>query len=338
MKNILTSILAVLISVSAFATTTEKSAMELYIEKYAPLAVAEMYRSGVPASITLAQGLLESASGQSELAQKANNHFGIKCHAGWEGGKYMYNDEVGRECYRKYSHVSESYSDHSDFIRYRDRYKFLFDYHVTDYKAWAYGLKKAGYAEDPKYPVKLISLIERYDLGQFDTKPASFGKGSDKQHGSSEKKEKKEQKEQKEQKLPPPPSFEEQVKDLTPRQKEEFSFNFSRKVYSMNSVPFVYAEKGDTYAKIAESYNLFKREILRFNDLKKECDLAPGTIVYLRPKKFYAAKGNKKYVFEEGDDLREIAQRFGVKVGSLRRINNFKKDYVPRAGEVIALR
>lgn len=340
MKNFVTIILAFCIYFTAAASQTGKSPRDLYIEKFAPLAVAEMYRSGVPASITLAQGILESGNGQSELAQKANNHFGIKCHTGWNGGKYMYHDEVGRECYRKYSHPSESYRDHSDFIRSRDRYKFLFDYRVTDYKAWAYGLKKAGYATDPKYPKKLINLIEEYDLGQYDRKPASFGKtGNLKSFGKkAEVQQTSKHPAQKVHKLPPPPTVAEQVKELTPRQNEEFSFNLSRKVYSLNSVPFVYAESGDTYASIASSYNLFKRELLRFNDLKKECELSPGTVVYLKPKRNHAARGIRKYVFEEDDDLREVSQRFGVRVASLRRINGFNKGYVPCAGEVIRLR
>ena len=344
MKNILTSILAVLISVSALATTTEKSAMELYIEKYAPLAVAEMYRSGVPASITLAQGLLESASGQSELAQKANNHFGIKCHAGWEGGKYMYNDEVGRECYRKYSHVSESYSDHSDFIRYRDRYKFLFDYKVTDYKAWAYGLKKAGYATDPAYPTKLINLIETYNLYEYDRKPASYGKKSDDKKSSKKGKTVIEfvgeslPEELVTEQLPLSPTVIEQVKELGQKQREEFHFSLDRKMYSQNAVPFVYAVAGDTYASIAASYNLFTREILKFNDLEADAELLPGTVVYLKPKKKSAAKGVEKYVVEEGESLRDIAQRYGVRLASMLRLNGFEKGYVPREGDVVLLR
>ena len=146
---------------AAFRAPAEKSPQEAYIEKYSALAVAEMYRSGVPASITLAQGLLESGNGLSELARKSNNHFGIKCHNNWTGGRVYHDDDAKGECFRKYGHPYESYRDHSDFLRYRDRYKFLFDYKVTDYKSWAYGLKKAGYATDPAYPKKLIKLIDR---------------------------------------------------------------------------------------------------------------------------------------------------------------------------------
>ena len=149
-----------------------------YVNRYASLAVTEMYRSGVPASITLSQGLLESRYGLSALAAEGNNHFGIKCHNDWKGKTMAVDDDAKGECFRVYDADIESFRDHSDFLRYRDRYKFLFDFPVTDYKAWANGLKKAGYATDPAYPAKLIKLIEDYDLSRFDkAKPADFEPG-----------------------------------------------------------------------------------------------------------------------------------------------------------------
>ena len=153
-------IISLFIGLSAYAQHKQKSPQEIYIEQFATLAVEEMYRSGVPASITLAQGLLESRYGLSELAVKGNNHFGIKCHNNWTGKKIYYDDDAKGECFRKYPSPEQSYRDHSDFLRYRDRYKFLFDLDITDYKGWAYGLRKAGYATDPAYPTKLIRLIE----------------------------------------------------------------------------------------------------------------------------------------------------------------------------------
>ena len=144
MKKILISLCVFLFSAVVYAVSTDKSPQEIYIDKYSALAVAEMYRSGVPASITLAQGLLESGNGRSELALKSNNHFGIKCHNNWTGGRVYHDDDAKGECFRKYSHPHQSYRDHSDFLRYRDRYKFLFDLKTTDYKGWAYGLKQAG--------------------------------------------------------------------------------------------------------------------------------------------------------------------------------------------------
>lgn len=347
MKNIITFFAAVVLSVVSYASPTGNTPQEKYIEKYAPLAVSEMYRSGVPASITLAQGLLESGNGQSELARKSNNHFGIKCHNNWKGGRVYHDDDAKGECFRKYSHPSESYRDHSDFLRYRDRYKFLFDYRITDYKAWAYGLKKAGYATDPKYPKKLIDLIETYDLHKYDRKPVSFGKTYDEGKDKQSKKSTKTvidfvgevlPEEEVAEKIPQSPTIVEQVRELDERKREVFHFSLSRKVYTQNNVPFVYSEVGDTYASIAASHNLFAREVLRFNDLKKDSELAPGTMVYLKPKRKSAAKGIDKYVFEEGDDLRDIAQRFGVRLESIVRLNGFEDGAAPRGGDIILLR
>ena len=336
-----------LLAAMAVRAPAEKSPQELYIEKYAPLAVSEMYRSGVPASITLAQGMLESGNGRSILTLKSNNHFGIKCHNNWEGGRVFYDDDQKNECFRKYQHASESYRDHSDFLRYRDRYKFLFDYKVTDYKAWAYGLKKAGYATDSAYPQKLIKLIEEYGLHEYDTKPASFGTGNESEDKRSRKKggtvipfvgEDLPHEQETADALPLSPTVLEQVKSLTEKQREEFHFSLSRPMYTQNGVPFVYSVEGDTYATIAASYNLFEREILKFNDLSADQELLPGTMVYLRAKKKVAAKGVDKYVMEEGETLREVAQRYGVKLSGILRLNGFEKGYVPREGDIILLR
>ena len=139
-----------------------------YIEIFGPVAQGEMETFRIPASITLAQGLLESGNGSGRLALEANNHFGIKCHTGWNGKRIYHDDDRKGECFRVYQNPISSYRDHSLFLTERRRYAFLFDFNPTDYKAWARGLKKAGYATDPKYPQKLISLIERYQLDRFD--------------------------------------------------------------------------------------------------------------------------------------------------------------------------
>lgn len=139
-----------------------------YIRKYAPIAVKEMHQNRIPASITLAQGILESGRGRSELALKSNNHFGIKCHTQWKGERVYHDDDEAGECFRKYQYVETSYDDHSAFLTQRKRYAFLFNYGAKDYKKWAKGLKKAGYATDKKYPNKLIDIIENYKLYEFD--------------------------------------------------------------------------------------------------------------------------------------------------------------------------
>ena len=145
-----------------------RTRMKVYVLQYAELAQKEMNKYGIPASITLAQGLLESQAGIGELAVKSNNHFGIKCHKGWRGASVSHDDDAMGECFRKYKKVEQSYRDHSEFLRNRERYSDLFKLKKRDYVSWAHGLKKAGYATDPQYAYKLISLIERYELWQFD--------------------------------------------------------------------------------------------------------------------------------------------------------------------------
>ncbi len=315
MKKALTIFLLVCtLALTASVPETRNSPQLIYIERYAEIAVEEMYRSGVPASITLAQGLLESRYGQSELAVKGNNHFGIKCH-NWNGAGMYYDDDRKGECFRKYASPEESYRDHSDFLRFRDRYRFLFDLEPTDYKGWAHGLKKAGYATDSKYPQKLISLIEEFELYKYDLD------GGDRRQ------------------RPDSPAWLERVERLDDSRKETFHFALSRQMYSKNGVPFVYSVEGESYASIAARYNLFHKEILRYNDLKEDVTLYPGTVVYLQKKKKQAAKGLDKHIVEEDDmSLTDIAQRYAVKLSSLLRMNGFTEDYEPKEGEVIILR
>lgn len=311
-----------------------QSHQEKYITKYAQTAVSEMYRSGVPASITLAQGLLESGYGRSELAVKSNNHFGIKCHNGWQGGKVYHDDDAKGECFRKYDTPEESYRDHSDFLRYRDRYKFLFEYKVTDYQSWAYGLKKAGYATDPNYPRKLINLIEEYELYQYDTKPSTFAKPVDveKEHKAKSKSE------DVSHTIPTPPAQLEQVQKISVDKLETFRFSLSREMYSQNGVAFVYSAEGETYESIAESNRLFLRELLKFNDLNSSVPLKPGTVVYLQKKKKEAAPGLEMHVIEKGESLRGIAQRYGVRLAKLCKMNGIENRDVIREGDIIRLR
>ena len=320
MTTIISLFLCLSVTVSK-APKNGKSPQEIYIEQYASLAVEEMYRSGVPASITLAQGLLESRYGLSELAVEGNNHFGIKCHNNWKGKKMYYDDDRKGECFRKYPSPEQSYRDHSDFLRYRDRYKFLFDYRITDYKAWAHGLKKAGYATDPAYPSKLIKLIEDYRLYDYDTKRKSHARSARKTEA-----------------LPKSPNEIEQVEALTNEQRQDFHFSVARDVYTRNGVPFVRTSEGDTYADIAAANNLFLKELLRFNDLDKEVPLKPGTEVYLKPKKKQAVKGLEKHVVEDGETMQSISQRYGVRLKNLYKMNEMAEFDVPREGDIIKLR
>ncbi len=387
---------AVLMAALSAVCASAQSAQERYIEKYAATAVSEMYRTGVPASITLAQGLLESRYGQSALAAEGNNHFGIKCHD-WKGKKQYADDETHGECFRKYDSAEESFRDHSDFLRYRDRYKFLFDYKTTDYKSWAYGLKKAGYATDGAYPSKLIKLIEEYNLARFDKMTAAqaakmagvSSRGGDETvaagaAGQVSQAGKKEEKMTRAEKnaaraaaketaakeasakkaatkkshrkaagekssgsgnaamevytaIPESPlSLEEPVKlDGS----ESFTFSLSRKMYSLNGVPFIYAAEGETIESIAKSNNLFPKELRRFNDMRSGQQPRPGDIVYLQSKKRQAARGLDKYISDEGgESLRELSQRFAVRLSDLAERNSLSSDYVLGQDDEILLR
>ncbi len=384
--------LAASILVSTVLLRGDIMPQQRYVNRYASLAVTEMYRSGVPASITLSQGLLESRYGLSALAAEGHNHFGIKCHNDWKGKTMAVDDDAKGECFRVYDADIESFRDHSDFLRYRDRYKFLFDFPVTDYKAWANGLKKAGYATDPAYPAKLIKLIEDYDLSRFDkAKPADFEPGgkyadlgaeapsasvSDKdkplddralfpkqtkpetklanKETRAEKKartkaEREARKAAKQHQkpaeaipeaLPESPNALEEAEVAQEKElREEFHFQMGRKIYKQNGVPFLYAMEGEDYRTIAEENNIIYKQLLRYNDLGAEERLLPGTVVYLQAKKNQTRKGLDKYIVErDGESLRDICQRFGVKQKSIQKLNGFAPSHSLREGDTILLR
>ncbi len=304
-----------------------------YIEKYAAIAVNEMYRSGVPASITLAQGIIESASGQSVLAVKGNNHFGIKCHKNWTGATMRADDDRRNECFRVYDKAEDSFRDHSDFLRYRDRYKFLFDLPITDYKAWSYGLKQAGYATDPSYAAKLIKCIEDYDLTRYDqmTVTEVLMRAGDTAQTPEEVVE--------ESTLPESPHTLEAATLVPGSVMEEYRFSLSRQLYSKNGVPFLYSVEGESYRSIAKDYHLFLGEILRFNDLSSDERLMPGTIVYLQPKKKKAAPGVDKYIVGgDYETIHGICQRFAIKEKAFLKLNNLTPGARLQEGDELLLR
>ncbi len=317
MKRILLLIALVFFGAAALSDTPQQE----YVKKYSAIAVSEMQRSGVPASITLAQGILESRSGLSSLATEGNNHFGIKCHRNWTGRTMRVNDDAPNECFRVYKSAEESFRDHSDFLRYQDRYKSLFELKITDYKGWAQGLKKAGYATDPAYAGKLIKIIEDYSLYRYDTgvpqaavpeTPLKIEKAS-----------------------------QVQVENPVKRQgqvRENYSFSIERKVYKKNGILCVYAEKGDSFESIALEFNLFRGELLRFNDLPAERPLRIGEVVYLKSKKRRAVSGMPMYVVGDAHEtLWDISQRFGVRMKCILKYNTLPEGYVPVEGDVIYL-
>ncbi len=311
--------------------TTSSYAVD-YLNRYSALAVSEMKRTGIPASITLAQGMVESNYGRSTLARKGNNHFGIKCHSDWKGGKIYHDDNRRGECFRAYGSVEESYRDHSDFIVNGSRYRDLFRLPADDYKGWAHGLKKAGYATDPKYPSKLIAKIEEYDLHRFDlgigvaaqpTQKASRSQTAPPPAVSpvsadrlatvtSESSTTAMAVSQREAEAKPEPEAEEPIKVIT--------LSNSR-IKENNGVEYIIVEEGETFESIAEEFNLLAWEINRYNDLAPGSGATPGQMVYLQPKRNKAAGGYSIHVAKAGDTMRSISQKYAVKLTALYKMN-----------------
>lgn len=277
-----------------------KMSRKEYIEKYKDDAIKEMLMHGVPASITLAQGMLESGNGNSALSVYANNHFGIKCHTEWKGATYIMDDDAHNECFRKYPTVLDSYSDHSDFLRTRKRYAFLFELKITDYKGWARGLKEAGYATDPKYAERLIEIIEQNNLNQYDQV--------------------------------------DELPNIKPREhKEKMAESKStRKVLEFNRTKYIIVREGDSFFKISTDCNIELWQLYKYNDMRKDEKPVPGQKMYLQPKK---RKAREKYHFvEKGETMRSISQLHGIKLKHLYRKNLMKEGQEPKPGEKLYLR
>ena len=284
-----------------------------YIDNYKNIAIEEMKRSGIPASITLAQGMLESDNGNSTLARKSNNHFGIKCH-GWKGKKVYYNDDAPNECFRSYNSPLDSYKDHTDYLMATPRYTFLFSYSSTDYKSWAKGLKKAGYATSPTYSTRLIKIIEDNNLHQFDIDGISNARFI------TDKKENKKT-------------------GKTAPGNDEFTVKLvQREILNNNRIDFIRVKEGDTFEKLAKELDLLNWELYKYNDLSKDAQLEDGQILYLQPKRNKAEPGKETHEVKDGETMYSISQAYGVKLKKLYRKNLMKPGNEPNEGDIIYLR
>ncbi|MCB2220231.1 MAG: glucosaminidase domain-containing protein [Bacteroidetes bacterium] len=314
--GIITGLFLFLISFAQAQLPSRKITKEEYIGMYKDIAIEEMNMYHIPASITLAQGILESAYGNSTLAKKANNHFGIKCHKGWNGKTYHMDDDARDECFRRYNHPHESFKDHSIFLTTRDRYAFLFDLAINDYKGWAKGLKQAGYATNPKYPQLLIGIIEEYKLYEYDryyqepflAENKKTSRTTASYAGSSRK------------------------EDFQP-----VTIGASnRQVYENNGVKFIYARRGDNFYKIARDFNIYTWQVYRYNDLKKKDPIDEGQILYLERKNRQAEQ--EVHVVNPGEDLYSISQQYAIKLKKLCRYNTLDKDAELFPGQRIKLK
>jgi len=294
----------------------QKITTEQYISQYKIIAMEKMREYKIPASITLAQGILESGSGNSKLARHANNHFGIKCHTGWKGRSYYMDDDEKNECFRAYKDPDESFKDHSLFLTQRPRYTFLFDLDIMDYKAWAKGLSKAGYATNPRYPELLIRIIEEYKLHQYDELAMKKGK------------------------LPKEQLVEEDH-HFVPADTSSFTFEgysvMGRKVYVNNNRKFIFALSNDNISDLAHEFALYSWQIVKYNELAKHDSLVAGQMIYLEKKRRKAAD-EKYHEVQVGESMYSISQRYGVRLKVLHRKNNIPIGVQPAAGTKVKLR
>jgi len=268
-----------------------------YFDTYKDVAIDQMHQYKIPASITLAQGVLESGAGRSELALKANNHFGIKCN-GWTGRKAYHDDDERGECFRAYNSVFESYKDHSEFLTTSQRYSRLFRLKLTDYKGWAKGLKSCGYATSPVYASKLIDIIEVYKLYQYDTVKA-YGK--------------------------------------LRQQGEHINL---RHIYTFNKNYYLYARRGDTFRTIAAEVDISYKKLARYNERDKNDILEEGEVVWLHKKARKAPKSykGKLHRVQAGESMYSIAQKYGIRMKYLYKMNDLPPTYQIRVGDLLRLR
>ncbi len=289
-----------------------------YIDNWKHVAIEHMTKFKIPASIILAQGILESGCGNSELATVANNHFGIKCHD-WMGDKYYYDDDAKQECFRKYENPIESYADHAEFLTKRPRYKFLFELNPHDYKGWAYGLKKAGYATNPKYPELLIKIIEDSRLYVYDENPAYLETPMVRID-----------------KTPAQKSNTQQKASRT-ISTDEVTIYLDRKIdVSDNRIKFIEAKAGDTPSKIAKDLNMGLWQVLKYNDLDRTSRLSAGDMVYIQPKRRKARL--ERHTIKSGENLHVVSQLYGIKLSRLYKLNKLEENAKVPEGFVVKLR
>ena len=271
-----------------------------YIENFKDEAIKEMLMYNIPASITLAQGMLESGNGNSDLAVYANNHFGIKCHKEWSGPSFIKDDDSKDECFRKYTSVLDSYTDHSNFLKTRSRYSGLFELKRTDYKGWAKGLKQTGYATDPKYTQRLIDLIEMHKLFQYDE-------------------------------VAELPNIVVAASNTSPPETMEV-----REILRFRFIKYTIVKPGDSFYKISVDTDKDLWQLYKFNDLKPDSKLLVGQKIYLQPKRNKAKE--PFHIVKKGETMKSISQLHGIKLKKLYKKNNMKPGEEPKTGDQLYMR
>ena len=302
---------------SKFTYAQPAEFIKQYIETYKIAAIEEMKRTGVPAAITLAQGIHETDAGTSKLVLKSNNHFGIKCKASWTGEWVSHDDDAIGECFRKYSSPIDSYKDHSDFLRSGARYSFLFNLDPTDCEGWCWGLKKAGYATNPKYPQILLRIISEYNLQDYTLIAMGRKSMADEMLANAVI-----------------PSVSDMVTKtmLSPKP----ATAYPNHVFKINDTKVIYVAKGTPFLQVADEHNISLHRLFDFNDMEPEEVALEDGLIYLQRKRRTGL--NDKHMVLEGEDLYSIAQTESIRFGSLLDYNYLKENMQPQVGEVLYLK
>ncbi|MES1214075.1 MAG: glucosaminidase domain-containing protein [Bacteroidota bacterium] len=355
------SIFIILFILPFIARAQDALVIENYINTYKDIAIKEMQRTGVPAAIKLAQGIHETMAGTSDLVVKSNNHFGIKCKNTWTGASVTHDDDLRGECFRKYESPLDSYRDHSDFLRSSTRYSFLFNLEPTDYQDWAYGLKKAGYATNPRYPQIIIKLIEDYHLQDYSL--IALGKTPASENiiakttieipettpvftaspkiGELVIPESKKPKKQKEQPViteikQPEKTIEQIVKTEAKQIQKITEPTYPEAEFKINETPVIYAKKGASFLSIAQKYNVPLARLFDFNDLDESEVVSKDQLIFLQRKR--KTGNNEFHIVQAGETLYDIAQQEAIRLETLLDYNLLKRDLKPAIGEKLYLR
>lgn len=291
--------------VPAHAQLKWNQAYQTYINQYKDLAIEQMLRYRIPASITLAQGLFESAAGKSDLVKQGNNHFGIKCHS-WTGPTQYHDDDARGECFRVYTDAKESYEDHSLFLARQPRYARLFSLGNSDYKGWAYGLKSCGYATNPQYASKLIQIIELYKLNQYD-KAKRYDKFMAEHSGTDQ---------------------------------PANGLGLLHPIKMFNKNYYLVAREGDNFKNLGKEVGISWRKLAKYNERDKHDTLRPGDIIYLKKKRNKAPKQYKKrpHIVQTGESMYSISQKYGIKLEKLYKLNHLSPDFTIYPGAKLRIR
>jgi LysM repeat protein len=316
----LVSILTTFLTLSAQAQSPQ--AVADYIARYKAIAIEEMNTYGIPASVTLAQGIHESGCGMSKLALNSNNHFGIKCHEEWTGERYHHDDDAPQECFRVYKSPEESFRDHSEFLKNRPRYASLFKLETNDYKGWARGLKAAGYATNPQYPQIIIKLVEDFHLSEYDRPGAGSGAATAQSKPAEAKP------------VVVVDPVQQQIEKEIRKQAEQNKYQFSEIL--INGVKAVsYSSKVPVEA-IAQKYDLTVDQLYALNDLPAGKKFKENEFVYVEKRK--PETSYYQYEIAQGETMRDVAQKFGISLEDLYKRNGIASNCEPVAGEIVVLR